>query len=117
MDSSSNTALFDADIWHGKTFNGRWHASPHAADVIEPATGNTLGRLGLADGAAVAEASAAAHRAQPAWFALPYDERAAVLRRAATVAETHFDAIVDWLVRESGSTRAKASFETSVTIK
>ncbi|WP_443798024.1 hypothetical protein, partial [Burkholderia cepacia] len=33
MDSSSNTALFDADIWHGKTFNGRWHASPHAADV------------------------------------------------------------------------------------
>ena len=60
MDSSSNTPLFDADVWRGKTFDGRWHASPHAADVIEPATGNTLGRIGLADGAAIADASAAA---------------------------------------------------------
>ncbi len=78
MDSSTstNTALFDADVWRGKTFNGRWHASAHAADVIEPATGNTLGRIGLADSAAIADASAAAHRAQPAWFGLPYDERA-----------------------------------------
>ncbi|MBN3843684.1 aldehyde dehydrogenase family protein, partial [Burkholderia sp. Ac-20349] len=91
MDSSNNTALFDAALWHGKTFNGRWHASPHVADVIEPATGNTLGRIGVADGAAVADAAVAAHRAQRAWIGLPYDERAAVLRRAAAVAETHFD--------------------------
>ncbi|MCA3832788.1 MAG: benzaldehyde dehydrogenase, partial [Burkholderia sp.] len=58
MDSSSNTALFDTDIWRGKTFNGRWHASAHAADVIEPATGTTLGRIGVADSAAIAEAAA-----------------------------------------------------------
>ncbi|MDI9690335.1 aldehyde dehydrogenase family protein, partial [Burkholderia cenocepacia] len=94
MDSNT-PALFDTDIWRGKIFNGSWHASPHAADVIEPATGNALGRIGVADAAAIGEASATAHRAQPAWFALPYDERAAVLRRAAAIAETHADAIVD----------------------
>ncbi|MGS0895415.1 benzaldehyde dehydrogenase [Burkholderia stagnalis] len=111
------TALFDADVWHGKLFNGHWFAAPGAADAIEPATGNTLGRIGLADGAAVADAAASARRAQPAWFGLPYDERAAILRRAATVAETHFDDLVGWLVRESGSTRGKAAFELSATIK
>ncbi|MBF5008083.1 benzaldehyde dehydrogenase [Burkholderia pseudomultivorans] len=117
MTISEGKALFDSDVWAGKFFSGGWTAGPGTADVIEPATGATLGRIGIADGETVAGASAAARRAQPAWFGLPYDERSAVLRRAAAVAEAHFDAIVDWTVRESGSTRAKAAFETSVTIK
>ncbi|CAB3793338.1 Malonate-semialdehyde dehydrogenase [Paraburkholderia ultramafica] len=40
-----------------------------------------------------------------------------MLRRTAQLAESHFDEIVGWIVRESGSTRAKAAFETSVTVK
>jgi acyl-CoA reductase-like NAD-dependent aldehyde dehydrogenase len=40
-----------------------------------------------------------------------------VLRKAARLAEEHIDTLVEWLVRESGSTRLKAGFEAKVTIK
>jgi benzaldehyde dehydrogenase (NAD) len=48
---------------------------------------------------------------------MPPDERASTLRRAAQVAEDNRNEIVDWLMRESGSVRAKAEFEVAVTIK
>ncbi|NYH14951.1 benzaldehyde dehydrogenase [Paraburkholderia bryophila] len=109
--------LLDSDLWQARLFTGDWHAGSAEAEVTEPATGQRLGRIGMADAALIGESAANASRAQPAWAALPYDERAAVLRRAARMAETYFDEIVEWVVRESGSTRAKAGFETAVTVK
>jgi aldehyde dehydrogenase (NAD+) len=38
-------------------------------------------------------------------------ERAAVMLRSATIMEQRHDEIIDWLVKESGSTRVKAEFE------
>ncbi|SDR30039.1 benzaldehyde dehydrogenase (NAD+) [Paraburkholderia fungorum] len=111
------STLLDSDIWQARLYTGDWRTGSGEADVVEPATGQRLGRIGMADAALVAESAASASRAQLAWAATPYDERAAVLRRAAQIAETHFKEIAEWIVRESGSTQIKAGFETSVTIK
>ncbi|MFT4263950.1 MAG: benzaldehyde dehydrogenase, partial [Nocardioides sp.] len=53
----------------------------------------------------------AAARAQRSWAAAPYDERAAVLRRAGDLVAEHAIEIRDWIMRETGSTLAKADFE------
>ena len=47
----------------------------------------------------------------PAWAALLPGERAAVMRRAAQVMEARQEEIVQWLIREAGSTRIKATME------
>jgi benzaldehyde dehydrogenase (NAD) len=119
MSSTSLPADFlPAHLWTELLFTGTWEAGAVAATaVLEPATGNLLGHIGNADAGQVAASAKAASAAQSAWYQQPYDERSAVLRKAAQVAEHHFDTIVDWLVRESGSTRAKAAFETTLSIK
>ncbi|MGQ7932325.1 benzaldehyde dehydrogenase [Paraburkholderia sp. D1E] len=117
MNPNQSSALLDRDVWHARIFTGSWRSGISESDVVEPATGRCLGRIGMADALLVAESSAAAHQAQLQWASLPYDDRAAVLRTAARLGESHSDEIVDWVIRESGSTRAKASFEASLTIK
>ncbi|MGH8088109.1 MAG: aldehyde dehydrogenase family protein, partial [Stenotrophomonas sp.] len=106
-----------ADLWSGHLFTGAWQPGASAQDVTEPATGNTLGRIAMTDPAGIAAAAAAAAQAQQAWATAPYDTRAQVLRRAAQLAEQFNDEIVEWLVRESGSTRLKAGFEAKVNAK
>jgi len=113
----TSARLLDNDVWHRRLFTGAWQAGASVADVLEPATANRLASIGMADAELVAASSKAAFEAQQAWAVLPYDERAAVLRRAARLAEEAFDEIAGWIVRESGSTRAKAGFETMVTVK
>lgn len=81
---------------------------------MEPATGAGLGTIGLAGPEQVADAVAFGSRAQRDWAGLPHTDRAAVLRRAGDVWTGHAEEIVDWIVRESGSTRAKAEFEVHV---
>ncbi|WP_198325355.1 benzaldehyde dehydrogenase [Pseudomonas alkylphenolica] len=110
--------LLPAELWNEHLFTGQWQAgqAPTTA-VLEPATGTTLGTLANADADQVARSTKAAHLVQAKWFQLSYDERAAVFRKAAQVAERHANEIADWLVRESGSTREKAEFETRLSIK
>ncbi|PRY40560.1 aldehyde dehydrogenase family protein [Umezawaea tangerina] len=86
-------------------------SGPNTRDVVEPATGDVLGRVVLSDAEGVRASIAEATAAQPAWAATPPAERAAVLRRAARVLEEHTDEVVEWLVRESGTLRAKAAGE------
>lgn len=81
--------------------------------VVEPATGKEIGRVGLATPADVTEASGVAVRAQRSWAALPYDDRAAVLRRAADLFAEHTQEILGWLMPESGSFIGKGLFETT----
>ncbi|WP_255269273.1 aldehyde dehydrogenase family protein [Actinomadura madurae] len=53
-------------------------------DVVEPHNhGHVLGRMGEATEADVAEAIAAAREAAPAWRAMAFEDRAAILLRAA----------------------------------
>ncbi|QNB13149.1 benzaldehyde dehydrogenase [Paraburkholderia tropica] len=117
MSVTPSSRLLDSDVWHGRVFTGAWRDGTSSADVLEPATGKRLASIGMADAEFVAASSKAAFDAQQAWAALPYDERAAVLRRAARLAEDAFDEIAGWIVRESGSTRGKAGFETQATVK
>ncbi|MGY8817773.1 MAG: benzaldehyde dehydrogenase [Pseudomonadales bacterium] len=112
------TPFLPSELWDDRFFNGSWIRSTLPASlVIEPATGESLGKIGMAGAASIADSSEIARATQPDWIALPYEARAAVLRNAAQIAEGHFAEIVEWIIRESGSTRAKAAFETNLTIK
>ncbi|MGR8007055.1 aldehyde dehydrogenase family protein [Streptomyces hypolithicus] len=81
------------------------------AEVVEPATGDSLGRIALATADDVSAAADAARAAQSAWARAPYLLRAAVLRRAGDLFAAHAAELREWLVRESGSTPGKADFE------
>jgi benzaldehyde dehydrogenase (NAD) len=108
-------SLLDSSIWQGKAFSSGWReAGGGTAPVIEPATGNHLGTVGIAAPADVASASAAAAAAQPAWAATPYTQRAAILRKAGDIWLAHAAEIEDWNVRESGKIPPAAQFETHV---
>ncbi|MCS3821192.1 benzaldehyde dehydrogenase (NAD) [Chromobacterium alkanivorans] len=112
------SSLLPEAIWKERLFNGAWECGPlPAVAVMEPATGETLDRVGMADAASIADSCRRAGEAQPGWAALPYEARASVLRRAAQLAESHIDEIRDWIMRESGSTRTKAAFEAELAIK
>ncbi|MFF4586038.1 aldehyde dehydrogenase family protein [Streptomyces sp. NPDC001388] len=105
--------LEDRD-WQGRIFSGGWvKGSGEPYDSVEPATGRTLARVGAAAPADLDRAVAQAAQAQRAWAALPYIERAQVLRRAAALFERHQAEIADWIVRESGALRPFAEFQTS----
>jgi benzaldehyde dehydrogenase (NAD) len=107
--------FIDESIWQGKVFSGRWQkAGGGDAAVIEPATGAEIGRVGIAAPGDVAAASAAAAAAQPAWAALPYTERAAILRRAGDIWKANAEEIEGWNIRESGKIVPAAQFETHV---
>ncbi|WP_182357681.1 benzaldehyde dehydrogenase [Tomitella gaofuii] len=108
-------SLLDPAAWTGTINIGGWTASHGgAADVVEPATGAVLERVGIADEADVAAASATGADAQRAWAELPYTERAAVLRRAGDLFAEHAADVQHWLIREAGSIPGKAAFETDV---
>ncbi|MFC7344850.1 aldehyde dehydrogenase family protein [Saccharopolyspora griseoalba] len=105
--------FLDASRWQGRIFSGSWKpGSGGTYDAVEPATGTTLAQVGAASAADVRSAAESAAEAQRSWAALPYDQRAAVLRRAAQLFVEHEDEIHDWLVRESGATRPFAGFQT-----
>ncbi|MCK9510273.1 MAG: benzaldehyde dehydrogenase [Pigmentiphaga sp.] len=98
--------------WHGKAYTQGWQAMEGGTLAVrEPATGHELAQVGLANAADVGRAAAAARQAQPGWAALPFQERAAVFRRAAAVVEQRMEEFADWIVRETGAIRPKAMFE------
>jgi benzaldehyde dehydrogenase (NAD) len=104
--------FLDEKIWTGNIFiGGGWRPGrAEGFDVIEPATGNVLGRSGLADAGDVAEAAERAAEAQRSWAAAPHPRRAAVLRRAAQLWTEHAEEISWWNVREVGAIPPMAGF-------
>jgi benzaldehyde dehydrogenase (NAD) len=106
--------LLDSGTWQGKIYSGGF-TSGGGGDygVVEPATGAELGRLGRADTDDVRRAAARAEQEQKAWAARPYNERAAVLRRAGDLFLEHAGEIAEWLIREGGAIPGRAAFETS----
>ena len=70
-------------MWRGRLFGAQWRpAIGGSLDVLEPATGAVITRVGNATAEDVRQAAAEARAAQPGWAATPYDERAAILRKA-----------------------------------
>jgi benzaldehyde dehydrogenase (NAD) len=111
----TNASLLDERDWRSAIYCGGWQAGAGGSyPVVEPATGADLGRVGRArpdDVTAICARAAAAGRA---WAALPYTQRAAVLRRAGDLWTEHAAEIATWLVREAGSTPPKAHFELDI---
>ena len=105
--------LLDPATWQSKIYSDRF-ISGGGGDysVVEPATGAELGRLGRADADDVRHAAARASQEQSAWAARPYNERAAVLRRAGDLFLEHTSEIGEWLIREGGAIPGRAEFET-----
>lgn len=98
--------------WHGRVFGAEWRsAAGGSLDVLEPATGATLTRVGNATAADVRTAAAEARAAQPGWAATPYEKRGAILRKAARVLEDNQEELIPWIARETGGIPAKAGFE------
>ncbi|MBE1491130.1 benzaldehyde dehydrogenase [Plantactinospora soyae] len=106
-------ALLDSTTWHGRVYSDGWvRADGGDAAVLEPATGEEIGRTGIANAADIARAAARAAQAQRDWAATSYDKRAAVLRRAGQLWEEHAAEVGDWIIRETGSVPPKATLET-----
>ena len=100
------------DTWRGRVFGTEWRiAAGGSLDVVEPATGAKITSVGNATAADVRKAAAEARAAQPGWAATPYEERAAILRKAARVLEDNQEELIPWIARETGGIPAKAGFE------
>src|SRR3954454_7886924 len=103
--------------WQGQVYSGGWRVpSGGTIDVVEKATGEPLATVGVADAADVTRATALAAAAQTGWAATAFDERAAILRRAADLLEAAADDVVDWLIRETGEIRARAKHEVRISV-
>jgi benzaldehyde dehydrogenase (NAD) len=89
--------------------------SGEARDVREPATGRHLMTINESTRQDVARAAAAAATAQRDWAEASYEERAAVLRRAAEIYEAHRPEIGTWTMRETGAHRNKMHHEQNFT--
>ena len=104
--------LLSLTDWADKALSGGWKAlGGGVIDVVEPATGQPLGRVARANAQDVRAACATARRAQKPWAALPYGERARVFRTAATLLEANRGDYATWIIRETGGIQPKAMFE------
>jgi benzaldehyde dehydrogenase (NAD) len=110
-------ALLDGADWAGKIYSGGWTAAQGGIlQTFEPATGEVLAEVGLANKGDVEQAARAAAAAQPAWAAQTGPERAALIRRAARVLEDNHEEFETWLVREGGAVPGKAAFEVQLVL-
>jgi benzaldehyde dehydrogenase (NAD) len=79
--------------------------------VIEPATGQVMCTVGIANAADVAAATRAAADAQKAWVGVPPREKADVFRRAGALFQQHFDELALYATRETGGILPKGQHE------
>ena len=103
--------FFEPSTWDGKFYSGGWREAAQSAPVCEPATGDVIGRYGVALADDVATAAATAVAAQRTWETVSVDQKSAILRRAGDLFMERSSAFQDWLMREAGSGGGKAAFE------
>ncbi|HSV35328.1 MAG TPA: benzaldehyde dehydrogenase [Ramlibacter sp.] len=115
MDASTHSPT-PRHAWTGKIYSNGWVDSQGgSAAVIEPATGGTLGTIGVATAEDVDRAARSALSARAAWAATPFDQRAAVMREAARLLKERAGDFNLWNVRECGSIMPKAEWELHAT--
>ncbi|MBW4029713.1 MAG: benzaldehyde dehydrogenase [Acidobacteria bacterium] len=108
-------SFLDDAPWRSNIFTGEWRPGGAGdAPVFEPATGEELARSGRASIGNVAEAAEVAKSAQAEWAALPFTQRAAIMRRAGQIFLENTEEISEWIIRESGGIGPKAGLEIHV---
>jgi aldehyde dehydrogenase (NAD+) len=99
--------------FNGQYISGSWRPGKQGEirKDTDPYSGEVLAEIVLGNESDLDEAYRFAAKAQVAWAARLPSERAAVMLRAAAIMQERRQEIVDWLIRESGSTRFKAELE------
>ncbi|WP_165681467.1 aldehyde dehydrogenase family protein [Metapseudomonas otitidis] len=98
---------------HLQPIAGEWRhgRSPLWLSTVDPYDGDLLVEILQANQSDVDLAYAKAAEVQPDWAGRAPAERAEPLLRVVAVFDTRREEIIDWIIRESGSTRLKASLE------
>src|SRR5438552_116099 len=93
--------------------DGRWQDSTASEwhDVVNPATGDALGRVPLSDAQEVAKAIQAASAAYPAWRRTPPEDRIQPLFKLKQLLEEHIDELSRIISQENGKTFGEAKAE------
>jgi malonate-semialdehyde dehydrogenase (acetylating)/methylmalonate-semialdehyde dehydrogenase len=93
--------------------NGEWVESTARewADVINPATGENLGKVPISDSGEVIKAIDAAAAAYPAWRRTPPEDRIQPLFKLKVLLEEHIDDISRIITQENGKTFTEAKAE------
>ena len=101
--------------WQGLNrifLGGEWKAGRgETLTDTNPYTGETIMEMPAGSADDINDAYDAAVTAQKDWAAMPPAARADILAKAARILEQRREEVVDWLIREAGSTRLKASLE------
>jgi benzaldehyde dehydrogenase (NAD) len=106
-------SLLDSSIWSGKIFNGAWvKGGGGETSITEPATGESLGILGLASVEDAENSAKAAHAAHREWAQRKPEEKAAIFRKAGDLFNQYAEEIQNWVIRETGGISPKAGLET-----
>ena len=102
-----------SELLAGNYVNGAWVPSETetAADVINPATGESLARIAPAGDAEVAQAVTAAARAFPAWRRTPPQDRIQFLFRFRDILIRRIDELARSITLENGKTLAESKAE------
>ncbi|MFZ0384499.1 MAG: aldehyde dehydrogenase family protein [Solirubrobacteraceae bacterium] len=79
--------------------------------IVNPGTGETVGRVTACDDAAVDAAVRTAHAAFAGWARLGYSDRGAILHACAEAFAAHVDELTPLLVAEQGKTIREAKLE------
>ncbi|WP_214844538.1 aldehyde dehydrogenase family protein [Exiguobacterium sp. s150] len=93
--------------------DGQWveGSSDKSIDNTNPFTDETLFSIRSADESDLDKAYAVAKEAQTEWATMLPQNRRALIEKFAEVTLEHKDDIIEWLIKESGSTRIKAEGE------
>lgn len=104
--------LAPESVWSGKLYSNGWVTPGDGTiEVVEKATGSSLGHIGAASAADVAEAARTAKAAQAAWAQVPGPVRGDVLRRFSALVTNYAEEIAQQMVREAGCIRPKGEWE------
>lgn len=112
MSTDTNKANVYSDF-HLQYIAGSWQQGKDDSvnTNTNPFNGDTLVEIQQATDKQLDEAYQAANKAQQAWAKQTPAERAAVLYKVVNIFDERQEEIVDWLIKESGSTRIKAMAE------
>ena len=114
MSSNDNNSNAYSDF-HLQFIGGEWQKGKDDSINTDtnPYNGDTIVEIQEATKDQLDEAYDAADQAQAKWAKTTPAERAAVMYKVVSILDQRQDEIVDWLIKESGSTRIKAMVEFS----